>query len=32
MECDKAIQYFEKQNSLNKAYDRLQSENADIKF
>tara|TARA_R110000822_G_scaffold97801_1_gene221729 strand:- start:169 stop:774 length:606 start_codon:yes stop_codon:yes gene_type:complete len=30
MECDKAIQYFEKQNALNKAYDRLQSENSSI--
>jgi len=30
MECDKAIQFFEKQNALNKAYDRLQSENMGI--
>ena len=29
-ECDKAIQYFEKENALNKAYDRLQSENSSI--
>lgn len=27
-ECDKAIEYYEKQSALNKAYDRLQSENA----
>jgi hypothetical protein len=32
MECDKAIQFFEKQNALNKAYDRLQSENANLNF
>ena len=31
-ECDKAIQYFEKENALNKAYDRLQSENANLNF
>jgi hypothetical protein len=30
VECDKAIAYYEKQNSLNKAYDRIQSENASI--
>lgn len=30
IECDKAIAYYEKLNSLNRAYDRLQSENADI--
>jgi hypothetical protein len=30
IECDKAIQFFEKQNALNKAYDRLQSENANL--
>jgi hypothetical protein len=30
IECDKAIQYFEKQNALNKAYDRLQSENCPL--
>jgi hypothetical protein len=30
VECDKAIQYFEKKNALNKAYDRLQSENSPI--
>ena len=29
-ECDKAIEYFEKQNNLNKAYDRLQSENSNL--
>jgi hypothetical protein len=28
IECDKAIDFFEKQNLLNKSYDRLQSENA----
>jgi len=28
IECDNAIQYYEKQNDLNKTYDRLQSENA----
>jgi len=27
-ECDNAIEFFKKQESLNKAYDRLQSENA----
>jgi hypothetical protein len=27
-ECDKAIEFFKKQETLNKAYDRLQSENA----
>ena len=27
-ECDKAIEFFKKQEALNKAYDRLQSENA----
>lgn len=32
LECDKAIRYFEKQNALNKAYDRLQSENSPITF
>jgi len=32
IECDKAINYFEKQNDQNKAYDRLQSENADLNF
>jgi molecular chaperone GrpE (heat shock protein) len=32
IECDKAIQFFEKQNALNKAYDRLQSENANLNF
>jgi len=32
IECDKAIQYFEKENALNKAYDRLQSENANLNF
>ena len=31
-ECDKAIEYFEKQNNLNKAYDRLQSENSNLNF
>ena len=30
VECDKAIAYYEKQNALNKAYDRLQSENSSI--
>ena len=30
LECDKAIAYYEKENALNKAYDRLQSENAPI--
>jgi len=29
-ECDKAISYYEKQNLLNKSYDRLQTENANI--
>jgi|TARA_R100001460_G_scaffold1078_1_gene4355 hypothetical protein len=29
-ECDKAIEYFEKQNALKKAYDRLQSENTPL--
>jgi len=32
IECDKAIEFFEKQNALNKAYDRLQSENANLNF
>jgi hypothetical protein len=32
IECDKAIQYFEKENALNKAYDRLQSENSNLNF
>ena len=32
IECDKAIQFFEKQNALNKAYDRLQSENSNLNF
>ena len=30
VECDKAITYYEQQNDLNKAYDRLQSENSSI--
>jgi hypothetical protein len=30
IECDKAIQFFEKQNALNKAYDRLKSENSNL--
>jgi hypothetical protein len=30
VECDKAIAYYEKQNALNKAYDRLQSENSNL--
>ena len=29
-DCDKAIEFFEKENSLNKAYDRLQSENSNL--
>tara|TARA_R110000823_G_scaffold313724_1_gene441707 strand:- start:1276 stop:1881 length:606 start_codon:yes stop_codon:yes gene_type:complete len=32
IECDKAIAYYEKQNALNKAYDRLQSENSNLNF
>jgi hypothetical protein len=32
IECDKAIDYFKKQNDLNKAYDRLQSENANLNY
>ena len=32
IECDKAIDYFKKQNDLNKAYDRLQSENSNLNF
>jgi hypothetical protein len=32
MECDKAIEFFKKQNALNKAYDRLQSENSNLNF
>ena len=32
MECDNAIAYYEKQNALNKAYDRLQSENSPMTF
>ena len=31
-ECDLAIEYFKKKNKLNKAYDRLQSENSNINF
>ena len=30
VECDKSITYYEKQNNLNKAYDRLQSESSSI--
>jgi len=30
VECDKAIKYYNKQNALNKAYDRLQAENANL--
>lgn len=32
IECDKAIEFFKKQNALNKAYDRLQSENSNLNF
>tara|TARA_R110000787_G_scaffold273272_2_gene380934 strand:+ start:302 stop:907 length:606 start_codon:yes stop_codon:yes gene_type:complete len=30
VECDKVINFFEKENALNKAYDRLQSENSNL--